>query len=56
MFGRLTLDAFKHGPIEMGASISMGVISFIVIALLFYFKRWKWLWKEWLTSVDPKKI
>ena len=19
-------------------------------------RRWKWLWKEWLTSLDPKKI
>jgi cytochrome o ubiquinol oxidase subunit 1 len=27
-----------------------------VVALLTYFKRWKWLWKEWLTSTDPKKI
>jgi len=27
-----------------------------VIALLTYFKRWKWLWREWLTTVDPKKI
>ncbi len=27
-----------------------------VIFLLTYFKRWKWLWNEWLTSTDPKKI
>ncbi len=28
----------------------------LVVAALFYFKRWKWLWKEWITSLDPKKI
>lgn len=29
----------------------------IVIALvLTYLKRWKWLWNDWLTSVDPKRI
>ncbi|HUC20721.1 MAG TPA: cbb3-type cytochrome c oxidase subunit I, partial [Candidatus Polarisedimenticolaceae bacterium] len=35
-------------------SVVMG--GLMVVALLFYFKRWKWLWKEWLTSLDPKKI
>src|SRR3954468_2866106 len=27
-----------------------------VIGFLTYTKRWTWLWKNWLTSVDPKKI
>jgi cytochrome o ubiquinol oxidase subunit 1 len=56
MFGRLTLDAFKHGPIENMGNIMMGLAALSIIGALFYFKRWKWLWKEWLTSVDPKKI
>src|SRR4029079_14815949 len=25
-------------------------------AFVTYYKRWKWLWTEWLTSTDPKKI
>ncbi len=56
MFGRLNLDAFKHDWIENMAGISMifGLIG--VLALLTYTKRWKWLWKEWITSVDHKKI
>jgi cytochrome o ubiquinol oxidase subunit I len=56
MWGRLTLDAFKHDFVAAGAGLSMimGVVA--VIFVLFYFKRWKWLWKEWLTSLDPKKI
>lgn len=52
----MTLDAFKHDPITMGAVISMPIIGLIVIGLLFYFKRWKWLWNEWLTTLDHKKI
>ncbi len=24
--------------------------------LITYFKKWKWLWCEWLTTVDHKKI
>ena len=56
MFGKITLDAFIHGPIETIAqfTVILGVVA--VVGLLFYFKRWKWLWKEWITSVDHKKI
>lgn len=56
MFGRLTLDAFKHEASQNGAVAMMLLSGIGIIALLFYFKRWKWLWNEWLTSVDPKRI
>lgn len=56
MFGRLTTDALKHDLIEYAAGASMFLGAFMVIALLTYCKKWKWLWKEWLTSVDHKKI
>lgn len=55
-FGRLTLDAFKHDASQTGAVIGSVLIFLAIIALLTYTKRWKWLWNEWLTSVDPKKI
>jgi len=56
MFGRLTLDAFKHDWIEYlaGASMVLGAVGAVI--LLTYFRKWKWLWTEWLTSVDHKKI
>lgn len=56
MFGRLTLDAFKHDWIEIGAGLSMVLGAIFCCALLFYYKKWKWLWNEWLTSLDHKKI
>jgi cytochrome o ubiquinol oxidase subunit 1 len=56
MFGRLTLQAFKHDPIVTGANIMTIVVVMGVIALLFRYKKWKWLWTEYLTSLDPKKI
>src|ERR1700730_17290704 len=56
MFGRLTLDAFKHESSQNGAVSMMLLTGIALIALLFYLKRWKWLWNEWLTTVDPKKI
>src|SRR6478609_9445106 len=56
MFGRLTLEAFKHDDVQSGAVISMIFSGLALIALLFYLKRWKWLWNEWITTVDHKKI
>ncbi len=56
MLGKLTLDAFKHGPIVTVGQISMVLGALSVVGLLFYLKRWKWLWREWITTVDPKKI
>jgi cytochrome o ubiquinol oxidase subunit I len=56
LFGRLTLDAFKHDLIEVGAGISMVFAALFVAGLLFYFKKWKWLWNEWITTLDPKRI
>ncbi len=56
MFGKLTLAALPHEPIIIAASCFMALAGIAIIGALFYFKRWKWLWTEWLTSVDHKKI
>src|SRR5258708_292790 len=56
MFGNLTLEAFKHDPIQTGAVIGMVVGAVVVCGLLTYFKQWKYLWHEWLCSLDPKRI
>ncbi len=56
MFGNLTLAAFIHGPIETGGQVAVVFGGLAVVILLTYFKRWKWLWSEWLTTLDAKKI
>ena len=56
LFGRLTIEAFEHDPIEAGAGVGIAVSGAIIVFLLFYYRGWKWLWNEWLTTVDPKKI
>lgn len=56
MLGRLTWDALPHDMIVLGGAVSMTLGALTVFAALTYFKKWKWLWKEWLTSLDPKKI
>lgn len=56
IFGRLNLQAFQHDWIEYAADASMILGGIFVVALLTYYKRWKWLWVEWITTVDHKKI
>lgn len=56
IFGRLTLEAFKHEASQNIAVAGMVFSSIAIIAVITYFKSWKWLFKEWLTSVDPKRI
>lgn len=56
MFGRLTLEAFHHEASQNFAVLNMLLAGVVIIGLLTYFKLWKWLWKEWFTSVDPKNI
>ncbi len=56
MFGILTPEAFVHGPVETGAQLMVVLGMIAVPVLLTVTKRWKWLWNEWLTSLDAKKI
>lgn len=57
LFGHIdVLNPFHHGVIIGFGQISMIGAVIGIVALITYFKRWTWLWKEWLTSLDPKKI
>ena len=56
MFGKLTLAALPQDPIIMGAGIFMALGAIGILGALFYFKKWTWLWTDWLTTVDHKKI
>jgi cytochrome o ubiquinol oxidase subunit I len=56
MFGRLTLEAFSHEASQNFAVVMMLLTGLGIMGLITYFKRWNWLWREWLTTVDPKKI
>lgn len=56
LFGNLSFDSIATNPLELGAGASMVLALFGVVFLLFYLKKWKWLWNEWICSLDPKKI
>ena len=56
MLGRLSIDYFPKDLITMGAAIGMPAIVLLIVAGITYKKKWKWLWQNWLTSLDAKKI
>jgi len=57
MFGRLSFSEIPFdNPIIMGAVYSATFLAVIIILLITYYKKWSYLWKEWLTSLDHKKI
>lgn len=57
MFGRLSFSSIPlNEPIIMGAVISASVLALIIIGLITYYRKWSYLWHEWFTSPDHKKI
>ncbi|MFC5452988.1 cbb3-type cytochrome c oxidase subunit I [Paenibacillus aestuarii] len=43
-------------PMILGAQVSIGLSMVAMVVVLTMFKKWGWLWREWLTSVDHKRI
>ena len=57
MFGKLTIEALPfYSPIAAGgAAVTVGG-ALLVFLVLTWLKAWKYLWTDWLTSVDHKRI
>ncbi len=57
MFGNLTRSSIPlHVPIIMW---SVGIVlagAAVILVLITYYRKWGYLWHEWLTSVDHKRI
>jgi len=57
MFGKLSLDAIPyHEPIIMGTLAVVAVLGAALLGAVTYAGKWTYLWREWLTSVDHKRI
>ena len=57
MLGKLTLSAIPYqNPIVMGAVALMVIAAIAVLGAVTLLGKWKYLWTEWLTSVDHKRI
>ncbi|GGA02481.1 cytochrome o ubiquinol oxidase subunit I [Dyella caseinilytica] len=57
MFGKLTLQAIPFDqPIIMGTCMVIIIGVLAILGLITYKRKWQWLWTEWLTTVDHKRI
>jgi cytochrome o ubiquinol oxidase subunit I len=57
ILGRLSLQALPlHEPIVVGTFAVVALIGIAVLAALSRYKLWGYLWREWFTSIDHKRI
>ncbi len=57
IFGRLSWDAIPyHEPILIGTFIMVAIGGAALLAGLTRFRLWGPLWRDWITSIDHKKI
>ena len=57
VLGKLGWDIFPiNEPVVVVTFFGVAIIGTAVLAALTYFRLWGYLWKEWFTSIDHKKI
>jgi cytochrome o ubiquinol oxidase subunit 1 len=57
IFGRLSWDAIPfHDPILLATFAGVVVGGAALVGLISYFRLWGTLWRDWITSIDHKKI
>jgi len=57
MFGRLTLGALpSYSWVAEAGAILTVLAALAVLGLVTWTRQWPYLWREWLTSVDHKRI
>jgi cytochrome o ubiquinol oxidase subunit 1 len=57
LFGRLSWDALPlHEPIVVATFAVVAAVGLAVLAGVTRYRLWGYLWREWFTSVDHKKI
>ena len=56
LLGRLTWAAIPHDPIVLATFAVVVLGGLAVLAIITRYKLWGYLWTEWFTTVDHKKI
>jgi cytochrome o ubiquinol oxidase subunit 1 len=57
IFGRLSWESFPiHEPILFVTFIVVALLGIGIVGAVTKYRLWGWLWREWFTTVDHKKI
>ncbi len=57
IFGRLTWESFPiHEPIVFSTMVVVVLLGLGIAGAVTKYRLWGWLWREWFTTVDHKKI
>ena len=57
IFGRLSWTSFPvHEPILLVTFIVVMLLGLGIVGAVTKYRLWRWLWREWFTTVDHKKI
>ncbi len=57
LFGRLTLDQIPYeNPVILTAFAFAATLGLATLGSVTYYAKWGYLWREWLTTVDHKRI
>ncbi|MBC7452509.1 MAG: cytochrome o ubiquinol oxidase subunit I, partial [Massilia sp.] len=57
IFGRLSWESIPwHEPILLVTFIVAGLGGFALLSAMTYYRLWGSLWRDWITSIDHKKI
>jgi cytochrome o ubiquinol oxidase subunit 1 len=57
IFGRLTFESLPlHEPIVVVTFVVVALAGVAILGAITYFRLWGYLWSEWFTSVDHKRI
>ena len=57
ILGRFTIEQIPyHEPILQATFAGVAVVGLAVLGVITYFRFWGPLWRDWVTSIDHKKI
>jgi cytochrome aa3-600 menaquinol oxidase subunit 1 len=45
-----------RSPLELGSDVAIILVSAAIVFVLTRYRLWGWLWREWITTTDHKKI
>ncbi|KQS84919.1 cytochrome o ubiquinol oxidase subunit I [Methylobacterium sp. Leaf361] len=57
LVGRFTIEQIPyHEPILQGTFAGVAVVGLTVLGVITYYRFWGPMWRDWITSIDHKKI